>query len=245
MPNRIRRMAFVKTPNSIEMNRETLHRRLGTLVLLTGPFFVCHFALAQSDTSRVATVDSSGYNPNALAEGQKALAKFLRDSVGADLFLEGDAYWFHFGKVGFFSLTGGGALGLELRVRPVFFGLDVGASSTQMRPRPSGSFGNVSYYAGAIIADYRVEIGKIYGETFNGSQGAPEVGHRTYFAGVSKRFGSNFFVEPDIRLMLPVDAGYYAVNQRDHNDVIVESYNMSDLFLSFTVKVGLGVGYCR
>ena len=60
MSNRIRRMTLVKTPNSIEMNRVTLLRRLSNVVVLTGIFLVCHSAFAQPDTSRVSSTDLSG-----------------------------------------------------------------------------------------------------------------------------------------------------------------------------------------
>ena len=208
---------------------QALMRRIKKLTVLASLLFVCRPLLAQTDSARVAPQDSITYGWD-----------FISKHIGGDLFFEGDAYWFHFGRVGFFSLTGGGALGVELRLGPAFFGVDVGASSTQMRPRPSGPFGNVSFYAGAIFADYRVEIGKIYGETIFGGQGAPDVGYRTYFAGISKRCGSNFFVEPDIRLMFPFDAGYYVIGPPSYNVVRIEKYNLSDLFFSFTVKVGVG-----
>ncbi|MCL5266873.1 MAG: hypothetical protein M1469_02070 [Bacteroidetes bacterium] len=211
------------------MNIEGMKQRILAVVGVTSFFFVCNSALAQTDTARVVPEDSIAYGWN-----------YISKHIGGDLFVEGDAYWLHFGRVGFFSLTGGGGIGAELRFRPAFAGAVASVSSREMRPRPSGPFGNASLYAGAIIGDYRVEIGEIRGGTIFGDQGAPDVGFRTYFAGVSKRFGSNFFVEPDIRLMFPFDAGYYVVGPRGHNDVIIERYNLSDLFLSFTVKVGVG-----
>jgi len=160
--------------------------------------------------------------------------------------LEGDAYWLHFGRVGFFSLTGGGGIGAELRFRPVFAGAVVSVSSHEMRPRPSGPFTNLSFYAGAMINDYRVEIGEIHGTYLAGNdQGSPGVGYDTYFAGLSRRYGSNSFIEPEVKLMFPVSAGYYIIGPPSYNVLKIEHYNLSDLFISFTVKVGLGIGYCR
>ncbi|MFZ1081477.1 MAG: hypothetical protein WAO19_06075 [Candidatus Kryptoniota bacterium] len=165
----------------------------------------------------------------------------LTSILGGDLFLTGEAYALHFGPVGFFSLTAGGGLGIEMRLRPVFVGFVVSASSHEIRPDPSGPFFNTSLYGGAIIQNYRLEIGEMHGDTFMGDPLAPNVSYTTYFLGLSKRFGSAFFAEPEIKVMFPIVAGYYQYGPPDYYDhVVTEHYGIRDLFFAFGLKLGIG-----
>ncbi|MCL5266875.1 MAG: hypothetical protein M1469_02080 [Bacteroidetes bacterium] len=227
------------------MRNQAANRKTHFLTVMVALTLLGGTAMAQSDSSRVAAADSSGYNPNAIAKGQKAFANFLWNNVGADLYLTGEAYTFHFGRVGFLSLTGGGGYGVEVRFKPVFAGYVYTWSSNEMRPRPPGPFVCSSLYAGVITGGYRAEAGEIYGYFLGTDMGSPEVTFKTYFAGLSRRYGTNAFIEPEVRLMFPVDAGYYTVGPPSYNVVKIEHYRVSDLFISFSVKVGLGLGYCR
>ncbi len=200
-------------------------------------------AFAQTDSSRVSSIDSSAYNPKAMAEGQK----WFGNHVGADLFVTGEAYTFHFGRVGFLSLTGEGGVGAELRFKPLFAGFVYGLSGSEMRDRPSGPFSCSSFYVGVIVSGYRAEVGEVYGSFLAADQDMPDVSFKTYFAGLSRRFGGNAFLEPEIQIMFPVEAGTYvnAPPGNSYTNVSIEHYTMGDLFFCFSVKLGLGVGYCR
>ena len=210
-------------------------------------------ALAQSDTTRVAPADSSGYKPEALAEGQKQISKYLINHFGFDLFATGEAYSLHFRRVGFFSMSGAVGLGTEVRIAPVFVGGIIGTSGNEI-PRPPSDFYFSSLYAGFIIDGYRVEVGKIYGETMWLDQDSPPVAvYNSYFAGIGRRYGSGFFFEPEIKFMFPVVATYYYHENIPGSygypgydtAVATDNCGLRDLFFALSLKVGvcLGSGY--
>lgn len=164
--------------------------------------------------------------------------------IGGDLFLTGEGYTLHFGRVGFFSLTGGGGLGLEVRVRPVFIGIIGSMSSGEVHPNNlSQTFFNATLYAGVIVEKYRLEIGEIHGSTYWADQTSPpEISYATYFLGLSRRYGSGFFAEPEVKIMFPSFGGYYQKVPPDYYyyRVVPEHYGIGDLFFAFSVKLGIG-----
>ena len=128
-----------------------------------------------------------------------------------------------------------------MRLRPVLVGFVATVSSHEMRPNPSGPFFNTSFYGGVIIEEYRLEIGEIHGATFMNDPLAPEVSSTACFLGVSKKYGSNFFAEPELKVMFPVVAGYYQYGPPDYRThIITEHYGIRDLFFAFGLKVGIG-----
>jgi hypothetical protein len=168
-------------------------------------------------------------------------ASNLTSIIGGDLFLTGEGYTLHFGRVGFFSLTGGGGLGVEMRVRPVFVGFISSVTSHEMRPSPSGPFLNSSFYVGAIIEKYRLEIGEMHGTTFMNDPHSPDVSITSCFLGLSRRYGSDFFAEPEVKIIFPIVAGYYQYGPPDYRThVITEHYGIHDLFFAIGVKIGIG-----
>lgn len=116
-----------------------------------------------------------------------------------------------------------------------------------MRSKPSGPFSCSSFYAGVIVGGYSAEVGETYGSFLAADQDMPDVSFKTYFAGLSRRYGGNIFIEPEVTLMFPVEAGYYIDEPPGYNytGVRIEHYALGDLFISFSVKLGLGIGYCK
>ncbi len=190
---------------------------------------------------RVAPADSSGYNPNGIAEGQKAFAKalgYLGHHFGMDIFAQGEAYTFHLSKVNLLSLYGGAGLGAEVRILPLFGGGVIGVSGYQIRPRPS-TFYFFSWYAGLALDGYRFEVGNEYGQT-SGLVPYPQLAvYKDYFVGISRRYYSGWFLEPEIKVMIPTFATYYTGPQGNVNP-LSDHYGLRDLFLALTVKIGVG-----
>ncbi len=225
--------------------------KLRSAVILASLLFVVQPAFAQSDTSRVVPADSSGYNPNQLAEGQKRIGDYLAKHFGFDLFATGEVYSLHFSRVSFLSSSGGVGMGAELRIAPVFIGGIFGESGNEI-PRPPSEFYFSSLYAGFMISGYRIDVGKIYGETQWLDQDSPPVAvYNSLFAGIGRRYGSGFFFEPEIKFMFPVTSTYYYyANQpgimyngpNAHTAVGRDNGGLRDLFLAFSIKVGLCLG---
>jgi hypothetical protein len=166
---------------------------------------------------------------------------------GTDLFLAGEAYTLHFSRVGFFQLTGEGGLGMEIRVLPVFFGAIVGVTGHEMRLNPGG-FLFMTLYGGGITQGYRLEVGRINGvHPSMEAIAPPEVEFTTYFLGISKkygiskRYGEGFFIEPELKIMIPSVAGYYPGRDRyGYYFSAGERYGIRDLFVALGVKLGVG-----
>ncbi len=155
-------------------------RKVEVLALLAGLLFASNSTFAQGGASHFADSDSSGYES----------WRWITEHFGVDLFLTSEAYTLHFGRVGLFSLTGSGGLGVELRLRPVFMGCAFGASSNEIRPKPSGPFFYTLLYGGAIVRKCRIEIGETHG--VYSEWGAPhnrDASYTTYFLGFSRRYG--------------------------------------------------------
>ncbi len=204
------------------------------ILLCVGSLAVTGNALAQGGASHFAPSDTGSYNFN-----------WFTSRVGGDLFATIEAYSFHFSRVGFFSITGAYGLGAEFRFRPLFIGGMIGGSGNEIRPQPSDFFLS-SLYAGVIIDKYRFEVGKMYGETIWMDQDSPPFAvYKTYYVGVGRRYGSGWFIEPEIRLMIPKFATYYLPGSENYSfpgsiPLASDHYGLRDLFFAFSVRVGVG-----
>ncbi|MCL5266484.1 MAG: hypothetical protein M1469_00075 [Bacteroidetes bacterium] len=191
--------------------------------------------------------DSVTYGWEQITTGWNLISQY----VGGDLFVQGEAYSFHFSRVGFFSSSGGAGLGAEFRVAPVFIGGVIGTSNNEIPRLPSGFYSS-SLYAGFTIDGWRIELGKVYGETSSWSTHPPPLAvYKSYFAGIGRRYGAGFFFEPEIKLMFPVVATYYYNKNEpgiaymypyDHTALGLDNCGLRDLFFALTVRVGIGFG---
>ncbi len=222
--------------------------RLVLMIGVIGILLVPIAARTQSDTTRVAPADSSGYNPDAIAEGQEQIADYLANHFGFDLFATGEAYSLHFRRVGFFSMSGAVGLGTEVRVAPVFIGGIIGTSGNEI-PRQPSVFYYSSLYAGFMIDGYRIEFGNVYGvtNTLLSTHPPPLAAYKSYFAGIGRRYGSGFFFEPEIKFMFPVVATYYyhenipgSYGYPGYDTAVgTDNSGLRDLFFALSVKVGV------
>ncbi len=190
---------------------------------------------AQSDTSRVAPKDSITYGWEQITTGWNWISK----QVGGDLFITYEIYGFNLNT--FSPPTSGGGPGIEIRVRPVFVGSYVGFCGNEGIQGPWGMFSFAAFYGGAIVHGYRLEVGEVLGD--NTAWTEMEVPHQTYtsaFIGVSRRIGSYFFLEPDVKLMLPIVSHYSTGNTLEGFVPGVGHYHLRDLFFSIGLKLGIG-----
>ena len=226
---------------------QTLKRKAVLLTVLLALALISGNAQAQSDSIRAAPKDSITYGWQQISSGWNWVSKY----VGGDLFVQGEAYSLHFSRVAFFSMSGGLGLGAEFRVAPVFIGGVIGTSGNEI-PRPPSDFYFSSIYAGFTIDGYRIELGKVYGETSDWSTHPPPMAvYKSYFAGIGRRYGSGFFFEPEIKLMLPVIATYYYdrndpgiayMYPYDRTALGLDNCGLRDLFFALTVRMGVGFG---
>ncbi len=160
--------------------------------------------------------------------------------IGGDLFVTDELYGLHLTGAG--SLTTGAGPGAEVRYRPIIVGAFTGFCGDEGIPGLHGVFSFLAIYAGTQVGEYRVEIGEIFGD--NNLWTDMNTPHATYgsaFVGLSRRFGRIFFLEPDVKLVLPVVAHYWVGTNRFDFVPAVAHYGLADLFLSVGLKLGVGI----
>ena len=184
---------------------------------------------SQTDTAHYEFIDTNYVN-----------FKWWPSFIGGDLFLSGEIYGLHLSGIG--SLTAGAGPGAEVRIRPFFIGGSVGVCGDEgiRYLHPSGTFNFYSLYAGVIFDNYRAEIGEVHGDNSGWGSHTPRLDYTSGFVGVSKRWGEIFFVEPGIRIMLPIVSHYYLMPRFLEFVPTTGHYGLADLYVSFDVKVGIG-----
>ncbi len=214
-------------------------------VLFACCLLVSSLALAQTDSTAVPAKDSVSYSWQHIPDSWK----WIRKHFGADLFLTGDAYVLHLS--GGQSITGDFGLGAEIRLRPIFLGATAGLSGDEGIPGMhaqdigihNNTFTYLSEYVGVLIHEYRLEVGRTSGDAFDPNPHGDPVTFRTYFIGISEKFGRYTFIEPGFTMSLPVASTFSErlVNTAyGETSYLTERFHPWDLFFSFSVKLGIG-----
>jgi len=187
-----------------------------------------------SGAKNVAAQDSTSHS------GYDTTSFNWPSDLGGDLFLHYEIYGFHLKGVG--SLTSAEYLGVEVRFRPLFVGGMVGLSGDQgiRYVHPSRSlFSAYSFYAGVFFDDYRAEIGGTRGSDNWFVDNSPK-DYTVGFLGISKRWSDIVFVEPEIKIMLPITAHYDLEPEYGQFITVTQHYSLKDLYFAIGVKVGIG-----
>lgn len=166
------------------------------------------------------------------ATAQGGASHFAPDSaaleIGVDLFFNAEFYGLHLSGQG--SLTDAGGIGAELRLAPVFINIVEGVTGDDGVPgtwRRNSVFLFTSLCAGAVIDKYRIEIGGMEAGTWVDT---PPSSYTCLLAGISRRYGTTFFVQPEVKIMVPIVS----------NCISTQHYRLDDLFFAFSFKVGIG-----
>jgi hypothetical protein len=170
----------------------------------------------------------------------------LTSIMGGDLFLSGDAFLLHASTIQ--SLTDAFGLGAELRFRPVFFGAVVGGCGDEGIPNmhaadiqtKNTSFLFLGLYAGAIVGKYKFEIGRTFAGNIGSNPHGTFVNYTSIFLGIGKRFGTDAFIEPQVKISFPIVGCYQRLDQRNNFYGVTEYYHMNDFCIALSLKVGVG-----
>ena len=212
------------------------------VAILAGLFSFGNTSLAQRPSRLSVTSDSVGIKSESDASGWN----WITGHVGGDFFLNGQLYGLHLSGGG--SVTRSIGLGAEIRARPVFLGGTVGFSSDEGLPFSHAQVGHdigfYSYdlYVGAIVDEYRVEIGENYVDNVDWiSRYYQRINFTTGFVGVSRKIGGVAFLEPEIKIMFPIVSHYWIGYEPPFNSgPAVEHYHVGDLFFALGLKIGFG-----
>ncbi len=219
---------------------------LVTMFAILLPF--CRNSIAQQDTTRSSRPDTLGYNPNAIAEGQKSIADFFANHIGADLFATGEYYGFHLG--GPSSTTMGGGPGIELRYHPVFLGIIAGVCGDEGIPglyqsdNTEGGTRTYSYtsiYGGISIDGVRFGAGVINASNSMWVTNNPSSRYTSAFLEVSRRIGGLLFIQPQVKVIYPVVAHLYEGYHSGPLVPVTQHYHLRDLYFAVGLKLGIGV----
>lgn len=221
------------------------------IILLTFVAFLSllsRSASAQQDTTRTSRPDTLGYNPNAIAEGQKSVADFFANHIGADLFATGEYYGFHLG--GPSSTTMGGGPGIELRYHPVFLGFIAGVCGDEGIPGLHESdnaeggtktYSFTSVYGGVSIDSLRIGVGVINAGNSMWVTNNPSSSYTSAYFEVSRRIGGLLFIQPQVKVLYPVVAHFYDGNRFGLAVPVTRHYHFGDLYFAIGLKLGIGV----
>lgn len=166
--------------------------------------------------------------------------KWWPSFVGGDIFLAVDAFGLHLSNPT--PMTSAVGLGAEVRVGPCFLGVSRGISENDgLSSGLELYYDYVSAYGGASVGNYRIETGGAW--TLNTAHSS--FGYTILFLGVNRRFGGIVFLEPEIRIMLPVVSRLsYIIDNDGYGPPdyyeATKHYHFRDMFFAFSVKVGFG-----
>ena len=207
-----------------------MNRKAFSFFLVTAFLSIGRSAIAQGGASHFApdSLDSIEYG---------SLGDWLTQHVGGDLFLDGEICGLH--SSDWFPLRDAGGIGAEIRIHPIFVGV-IGGFTGGGGNQYSNTFVYSSLYIGAMVGGYRVEVGKTYADSSPMEDKTPS-DYRVYFLGVSKRFGTIAFVEPDIRVMFPTVGHLWQSSLEYEYMPVTEYYHLNGLFFALSVKVGVGI----
>jgi hypothetical protein len=186
----------------------------------------------ESDTAHAAIVDTAAASETSSTHGG------WPSFIGGDMFLAPDAFTVHFS--GRHPLTLAIGWGVEIRIHPVFAGTITGISEDDGLSNGGDALQYRIYYGGLMFGHYRFEIGQSRapeGSQYNGNRG-----YLVWFFGTSGRFGSIFFVEPEIRIMAPVEATLiHAGGYGPHSGYLAtQRFGLKDVFLGVSLRFGIG-----
>ncbi|MFZ1081053.1 MAG: hypothetical protein WAO19_03920 [Candidatus Kryptoniota bacterium] len=155
--------------------------------------------------------------------------------IGGDLFLGGELLGVHFDaeNAGTFGFMGFGAGG-EVRVRPVFLGTMVGAIVRE----DGATYDCTSIYGGLLIDRYRLEIGGTHAQETEGLIDK----YNSLFLGASGRFGGIVFIEPEIKIVFPIDGTFFISSGGSYPAaaVVTRYFHLRDMFFGIGLKAGVG-----
>ncbi len=218
---------------------------LSFIALLSPP---ARGANAQQNTTRASRSDSLHYNPGGISEGQKSIADFLANHIGADLLATGEYYGFHLG--GPSSTTMGGGPGIELRYHPVFLGFIAGVCGDEGIPGlyesdnaegGTKTYSFTSVYGGVSIDSLRIGLGVINAGNSMWVTNNPSSSYTSAYFEVSRRIGRLLFIQPQLKVVYPIAARFYDRYGSSPLNPVTRHYQLRDLYFAIGLEIGIGV----